>query len=68
VNLNELAKSISGKEEQYKAIDEYKLFLEGNSNEDYAELYLNINSTENWIELREKDEEYRTAILRFLRK
>lgn len=68
VNLKELAKSITGKEGQYKATDEYKLFFEGNRDEDYAELYLNINSTENWIELREKDEEYRTAILRFLRK
>jgi hypothetical protein len=46
----------------------YGVWIQGkDENEnDYAELYLNINSAENWIELREKDEEYRPAVLQFL--
>lgn len=68
VNLNEFAKSLNA-----EIIDppsntkEYKLFFEGNSEDNYAELYLNINTEEHWIELREKDEEYRSFIIRFLR-
>jgi len=67
VNLKEFAKAVAGQEGQYTAANEYKLFFEGKSDEDYAELYLNVNPTDNWIELREKDEEYRPIVLRFLR-
>jgi hypothetical protein len=67
VNLKEFGKAVAGQEGQYTAANEYKLFFEGKSDEDYAELYLNINSTDNWIEIREKDEEYRPIVLRFLR-
>jgi hypothetical protein len=67
VNLKEFAKAVAGQEEQYIAANEYKLFFEGKNDEDYAELYLNVNPTDNWIELREKDEEYRPIVLRFLR-
>jgi hypothetical protein len=67
VNLKEFAKAAAGQEGQYTPANEYKLFFEGNGDEDYAELYLNINSVDNWIELREKDEEYRPIVLRFLR-
>lgn len=67
VNLKEFAKAVSGQEGQYTAANEYKLFFEGKGDEDYAELYLNINPVDNWIELREKDEEYRPLVLRFLR-
>jgi len=67
VNLREFAKAVTGQEGQYTAANEYKLFFEGTSDEDYAELYLNVNTTDNWIELREKDEEYRPIVLRFLR-
>lgn len=57
VNLNEFANAVVGQEGQYTAANEYKLFFEGISYEYYAELYLNINPIDNWIELREKDEE-----------
>lgn len=67
VNLKEFAKAVAGQEGQYTAANEYKLFFEGKSDEDYAELYLNVNSKDNWVELREKDEEYRPILLRFLR-
>ncbi|MFP5043090.1 hypothetical protein, partial [Parasediminibacterium sp. JCM 36343] len=67
VNLKEFAKAVAGQEGQYTSANEYKLFFEGKSDEDYAELYLNVNPTDNWIELREKDEEYRPIVLRFLR-
>ncbi len=67
VNLKEYAKAVSGQEGQYTAANEYKLFFEGDHDEDYAELYLNINPTNNWIELREKDKEYRPILIRFFR-
>lgn len=67
VNLKEFAKAVAGQEGQYTAASEYKLFFEGKDDEDYAEIYLNVNPTDNWIELREKDEEYRPTVLRFLR-
>ena len=67
VNLKEFAKAVAGQEGQYTAANEYKLFFEGKSEEDYAELYLNINPTDNWLEIREKDEEYRPIVLRFLK-
>ena len=67
VNLKEFAKSVTGQEGEYTAANEYKLFFEGNNDDDYAEIFLNVNSKDNWIELREKDEEYRPIVLRFLR-
>ncbi|MBK8564013.1 MAG: hypothetical protein IPN76_11895 [Saprospiraceae bacterium] len=47
VNLKEFAKAVAGQEGQYTAANEYKLFFEGKSDEDYAELYLNVNPTDN---------------------
>jgi hypothetical protein len=67
VNLKEVAKTLAGEGGQYTAANEYKLFFETQNGEEYAELYLNVNPTDNWIELREKDEEYRSILLRFLR-
>jgi hypothetical protein len=67
VNLKEFAKSLGAQDGgEYTSSSEYKLFFEGNNEEDYAELYVNINPDEKWVELREKDEEYRTAIIKFL--
>ena len=43
-----------------------KLFYESANENEYAELYLNINENEHWVEIREKDEEYRKAVLGFL--
>jgi len=68
VNLKEFAKAVTGQEGQYTAANQYKLFFEGKDDEEYAEVFLNVNSEENWIELAEKDEEYRPDLLRFLRR
>jgi hypothetical protein len=69
VNLKEFGKSLGAQDaSQYPTSTEYKLFFEGASDEDYAELYVNINTEDNWIEIREKDEEYRPAIIKFLKK
>lgn len=68
VNLDEFAKSLGAENGgQYKTENQYKLFYEGREEGDYAEIYLNINATEHWIELKEKDEEYRPVIIKFLR-
>lgn len=68
VNLNEFAKTLGADGSGPVVANEYKLFFQGQSGEDYAELYLNINPDEHWIELREKDEEYRPLIIKFLKK
>jgi hypothetical protein len=69
VNLNEFAKSLGAQEGgDYKTENQYKLFYEGNNEKEYAELYLNYNLKENWVELKEKDEEYRPMIIKFLKK
>jgi len=45
---------------------QYKLFFQGKNEDDYAELYLNVNDKEHWIELEEKDEEYRPILIKLL--
>jgi hypothetical protein len=66
VDLGEYAKTLNAKEGgNYNMAAQYKLFFE--RNDDYAELYVNINPDEHWIELKEKDEEYRPAIIKFLK-
>jgi hypothetical protein len=66
VDLGAFMTTISGQKAEQSDTKQYKLFFEGD--EDYAEIYLNINEQEHWIELREKDEEYRPLILAFLSK
>lgn len=69
VNLQEFAKAVAGAEGgSYSSYNQYKLFFEGEGEEAYAEIYLNINPQEHGLELREKDEEYRSALIRFLSK
>jgi hypothetical protein len=68
VNLDEFAKSLGAQDGgDYKTQNQYKIFYEGSGEDEYAELYLNISPTEHWIELREKDEEYRPIIIKFLK-
>ena len=43
-----------------------KLFFQGSNEDDYAELFLNIDEKEHWIEFVEKDSEYRPLIIKFL--
>ena len=69
INLDEFAKSLGAKNEAgYQTEYQYKLFYEGNTEGQYAELYMNINPTEHWIELAEKDEEYRPVIIKVFTK
>ncbi|NOU98624.1 hypothetical protein [Paenibacillus planticolens] len=44
----------------------YKLFFESGEEDEYAEIYLNINLKDNLIEINEKDFEYREPILKAL--
>lgn len=68
VNLHEFAKTLGAKDGGgYMAPAEYKLFFEGEGDDDYAELYINVNPDEHWLEIREKDEEYRPAVIKFLK-
>ncbi len=47
---------------------DYKIFMESKDEKNFAELFLNVNEAAHWIELKEKDEEYRAAIIDFLSK
>jgi len=65
VDLKEFAKSVAGSSgEGDSNVDEYKLFFA--SKNDVGELYLNINSTGKWVELKEKDKDYREVVLEAL--
>jgi hypothetical protein len=67
VNLGGFAKTLGAKDESDTSLAEYKLFFEGKQKDEYAELYLNVNPSGKLIELREKDSEYRPAIINFLK-
>ncbi len=65
VDLGEFAKSLGTPvNNKGQDLEEFKLFFETGNDE--GELFMNINLTENWLELREKDEEYRPVIIRVL--
>jgi len=67
IDLNEFSKRQFGKEPVNKSeAKEIKIFFEGNTSDYYAELYLNINEKEHWLELKEKDESYRDQVIKFL--
>jgi hypothetical protein len=67
VDLNEFAKAKFGKDAvPHTDAKEMKLFFETEDPEDYAELYVNINEKEHWLELKEKDEGYRKQVIKFL--
>ena len=67
VDLNEFARVKFGKDAiPNTEKKEMKLFFETEDPNDYAELYVNINEKEHWLELREKDEGYRQQVIRFL--
>jgi hypothetical protein len=67
VDLNEFARAKFGKEAIPNTdAKEMKLFFETEDPEDYAELYVNINDKEHWLELKEKDEGYRQQVIKFL--
>lgn len=67
INMGDYIDSLNKQTDgNYISTAENKLFFQGEKEDDYAELYLNINESEHWIELKEKDEEYRPIIIRLL--
>jgi len=67
VDLNEFAKAKFGNDAIPNTdVKEMKLFFETEDPNDYAELYVNINDKEHWLELREKDDSYREQVIKFL--
>jgi len=44
---------------------DFGIFFEGRIGEDYAEVLLNIDLMDNWLELREMDKEYQPSITFF---
>lgn len=69
IDLNEFAKSRFGKEPVNRTqAKEMKIFFEANNPDDNAELYLNVNDNEHWLEIREKDDGYRDKVVKFLTK
>jgi hypothetical protein len=67
VDLKDFARSVAGKSDDTNPdTDEYKLFFETKNDE--GEIFLNVNAKDNWVELREKDEEYRPLIIQIFTK
>jgi len=67
VDLNEFARSKFGKDAiPHTDTKEMKLFFETQDPDDYAELYVNINDKQHWLELKEKNEAYRKQVIKFL--
>lgn len=50
--------------EKTRTSRKYKLFFDNGKENEYAEIYLNINLNDNLIEINEKDLEYRKPILK----
>lgn len=68
VNLNDFAKTLGAKEDSVPAQAECKIFFQGKKDDDYAELYLNVDTSAKRLEIKEKDAEYRPRIIKFLKK
>ena len=66
LSMGDYVDSLNKTNGNYTTIEENKLFFQGQTESDYAELYLNINEQEHWIELAEKDSEYRPVLIRLL--
>ena len=65
IDLNEFAKAKFGKEPVNRTTaKEMKVFFEAENPDDNAELYININEAEHWLEIREKDEGYRKQVIK----
>lgn len=68
VNVSEFATKITGqKPSDDDGFTDYKLFFEDskNSDEGEAEIFLNINENDKIVQLREKDPDYRKALIGF---
>ena len=66
VDLNEFARAKFGRDAVPQTdAKEMKLFFETEDPDDYAELYVNINDKEHWLEMREKAKGYREQVIKF---
>ena len=68
VNMDTFGKTLGAKPENDATLHQYKLFFQGPNQNDYAELYLNINDSAKRIDIKEKDQEYRPLLIKFLQK
>jgi|JI8StandDraft_2_1071088.scaffolds.fasta_scaffold88777_2 hypothetical protein len=69
VDLNKFSEKVAGGSLQDSStVKKYKLFFEGQKEDEYSEIYLNFNVADKRIELNEKDEEYRPILIKFLSK
>lgn len=69
INMGEYIDSLNKQDNgEYSAVAQYKIFLKGNDDGNHAELYMSINEKEHWVELGEKDKEYRPIIIALLTK
>ena len=67
MNMGDYVDSLNKQSDgNYVTTAQYKLFFQGKNEDDYAELFLDVNETNHLIELKEKDEEYRPAIIKLL--
>ena len=66
MNLNEIYNRQAGQTgETYVVAAEYKLFFNAESENGEAEMLMNINPGEQWVELAEKDKDYRPGLIHF---
>lgn len=65
VDLRKLAKQYKKGEVTQIGAD-YKLFFDNNDGEEPAELFINVDSAAKWIEIKEKNRNYRTGIIKAL--
>src|SRR5215218_6059763 len=67
MNMGDYVDSLNKQSDgNYVTTAQYKLFFQGKDEDDYAELFLDVNETNHLIEVKEKDEEYRPAIIKLL--
>ncbi len=65
IDLDEFAKKEFGQVPgDNNGLKSLKVFFESENEDEYAELYININEKDYWIELKEKDEGYRKGVLK----
>jgi hypothetical protein len=63
MNLKEFFSKVDSSGKPYTIAAEYKLFFNSESEQGDAELYMNINPEEQWVELAEKDRDYRSKLI-----
>lgn len=67
VDLDEFALGVAGNNNKEEGLTKLKLFLD-NDEGDTAEFYLNIHVDQHWLEIREKEDSFREAMIKLLQK